>query len=313
MLRILYWNIKKKADTLLDEIADLSKNCDILILAELSETEKKLKLRGTDVDAIIFEISTNTSFDYCGNNKDSWLHVWIRKGIDIELLEIYDRLRKPKDISNKECGDSEYFAEYLNRYERMLFYKVSFSNESFLLVPIHFPSRIYATERKQKDISVHFRKFIQRVEIKYGLKSIVVGDFNMNPFELGMIHHEGFHALPTQQLENEIEFYEDPYRTFYNPTWEKYGDFEIRDNKVIQRPSGSYFLKSSSDVNYYWYLFDQVILRKDLIKYFSFKDFKILTSINNENDLLNKNYSPNDKKYSDHLPIQFKLNFSNYE
>ena len=113
---------------------------------------------------------------------------------------------------------------------------------------------------------MHFRRFIEGVENNHELRSIVFGDFNMNPFEPGMIHHEGFHALPSQQMDTEIEFYGSPYKTFYNPTWEKYGDFEIDKHTVRQKPSGSYFTKNSSDINYYWYLFDQVILRKDLIK-----------------------------------------------
>ncbi|MBI9056999.1 MAG: hypothetical protein JEZ01_04430 [Labilibaculum sp.] len=307
MLKILYWNIKKKSDKLLKELETLSNKHDIIILAEVSEPESKLKKNGTNLDSIINSISSKTGFQYADNNKNAWLHLWSRDKVNIELVEIYDKIRKPKDIADKECGDSEYFAYYLNKFERMQFYKVNFSNVEFLLVPIHFPSRIYASVDKQKDISVHFRKFIERIEIKYNLKSIIVGDFNMNPFEKGMIHHESFHALPTQHLDSEIEFYEDPYRTFYNPTWEKYGDYNVINGVVKQKPSGSYFLKQSNDLNYYWYLFDQVILRKELIKYFSFEDFQILTSVNSENDLLNNDFSPNDKKYSDHLPISFTL------
>ena len=307
MLRILFWNIRRKADELLAEIVRLSDNCDIIILAELTESEKKLKLIDTDLATIISSITVKTAFNYCNKNDDSWLHVWAREGVNINPVEIYDKLKQPKDITDKECVDSEYFAYYLNKFERMQFYEVNFSTVSFLLVPIHFPSRMYATVGKQKDISVHFKNYIEQIENKYNLKSIVVGDFNMNPFEPGMVHHEGFHAIPSQQVDNEIKFYDIPYKTFYNPTWEKYGDFEIEGNDVRQKPSGTYFLNSSSDLNYYWYLFDQVILRKDLIKYFSFEDFKILTSIHKENDLLNDNFSPNDKKYSDHLPIKFKL------
>jgi hypothetical protein len=307
MLRILYWNILKKGDALLPELVILSKGIDILVIAELNPTDKNLKAKGITVQNVISNISNGTSFRYLGKNPKSWIHVWARTGIDIQLIDVYDELKAPRDITNKESADSEYFAEYLNRYERMQFYKVSYKKLKFLLVPIHFPSRKYATVDKQKDISVHFSVYIQKIEKKNNLKSVVLGDFNMNPFEPGMIHHEGFHALPTQQMKGSVEFYGYPYKTFYNPTWEKFGDYEIKNNKVKQRPSGSYFYDNSSDINYYWYLFDQVILRKELINYFSFKDFKIINGISNDNDLLNANLSPNSKDYSDHLPIKFNL------
>ncbi len=310
MLRILYWNIKRKGDKLLDAIVKLSENTDILIIAELSLSNNKLKINGTSIEQIITNISLATGFEYLGRNNDSWIHLWLRKGLDakIVLVNTYDKLRKPKDIVDKECSDSEYFAEYLNRYERMQFYKISYRKIEFLLVPIHFPSRLYASIGKQKDISVLFRKYIEIVESENHLKSIIVGDFNMNPFEPGMIHHEGFHALPFQSIEDSIEFYDVPFRTFYNPTWGKYGDYELIENKVKKKPAGSYYDETSSDINYYWYVFDQVIMRKDLITQFSFENFKYLTSINTENDLLNDDFSPNENEYSDHLPVKFHVN-----
>lgn len=309
MIRVLYWNIKKKGNELLDTIKRLSNNIDILIIAELCISDEKLRRSGDSVEKIIDNVCLSTGFYFVGGKKDSWIYLWARnkKGLNIGLMDVYDKLRNPSDLANKECGDSEYFVEYLNKHERMLFFKISYNKLNFLLVPIHFPSRLFATTGKQKDLSVHFKNYIEKIERKYKLKSIVVGDFNMNPFEAGMIHQEGFYALPTQHLENIIKFYDIPYETFYNPTWEKYGDYEIRDGKVVQKPSGSYFLENSNDINYYWYVLDQVILRKELIKNFCFESFKYITGDKSDNDFLNDNLSPNDKKYSDHLPITFHL------
>ena len=128
--------------------------------------------------------------------------------VHLRKAPINAEMNIPSDLANKECGDSEYFVEYLNKHERMLFFKISYNKLNFLLVPIHFPSRLFATTGKQKDLSVHFKNYIEKMERKYKLKSIVVGDFNMNPFEAGMIHQEGFYALPTQHLENIIKFYD---------------------------------------------------------------------------------------------------------
>lgn len=309
MLKILYWNIKKKGDTLIEDIKKISQEIDILIIAELSPSENKLKIKGSSVNQIISNISDSTGLKYIGNNNKSWLQLWVRENdkINISLIEKYDTHLQPKELSDKDINDSENFTEYLNKFERMLFYKIKFKNLEFILVPIHFPSRMYASIGKQKDISVQFRTFIEKIEKRFNLNSIVVGDFNMNPFEPGMIHHEGFHALPAQNLNKAVDFYGSTFNTYYNPSWVKFGDFEIQNNILKQKPAGSYYIENSNDLNYYWHVFDQVILRKSLIGNFSFESFKYITSINQENDLLNYDLSPNDKEYSDHLPITFSI------
>ena len=312
MIKILYWNIKQKGEELLETLTLLTQKqeIDILILSEISQSPKKRKIRGVTITQIIDNIGVATSMKFIGTKKESWIYLWVKdnKKFDIDLLAVYDKLNRPIDLADIETsGDSEYFAQYLNQFERMLFYKVSLNSFDFLLTPIHFPSRIFATTSKQKDISVHFKNYIEKVEKENNLKSIVVGDFNMNPFEPGMIHHEGFQALPSQNLAETKEFYGVPYKSFYNPTWEKYGDYTLTKGSIVRKPSGSYYFENSRDLNYYWYILDQVIMRKELIPHFCFEHFHYVTSIETPNDLLKPDLSPNDEIYSDHLPITFSL------
>ena len=70
-------------------------------------------------------------------------------------------------------------------------------------------------------------------------------------------------------------------------------------------PYGTYYYNSSSIVNYYWNLFDQVIIRPSLLNAFNEEDLKILTNIGT-NQLLDITKKPN-KNYSDHLPLIFKI------
>lgn len=310
MINVLYWNIKKRANELYDEIIFLSQGIDIFIISELSISNKRLIEKKSSIQDVIDTISNKTGMKYNGLNIDSWLHVWVRENhnLEIEQIGIFDKKLAHSDLVDKESGDSEYLTEYLNKFERMLFYKIKYHKLEFLLVPIHFPSRLYASVGRQKDIAVHFKKYIEKVERTTKMDSIVIGDFNMNPFESGMIHPEGFHALPTRNSEERIRFIGGiNYRTFYNPSWEKFGDFEIIDNLSKLRPGGSYYHENSNDINYYWYVFDQVIIRKSLIPNFCFEEFKYISSLNKNNDLLNDNFSPNDKKYSDHLPLKFQI------
>lgn len=309
MLKFLFWNIKRKGDSIEDIIMQVAENIDVLIVAELTESKAALTRHGKSANGIIQNISNKTNMIYVGQNEYSWLHVWKSKkaNLQVEYVDKYDAMQNPKDLVDKNSDDSEYFTDYLNRFERMQFFKVKYHKINFLLIPIHFPSRIYASVTKQKDISVHFKKYIEAVEKKINLPSLVVGDFNMNPFEPGMLHQEGFHALPTQLLDSRIEYYTIPYKTFYNPTWQKFGDYEIVNERFKLRPGGTFYFENSNDLNYYWYIFDQVIMRKEIVQQFSFKDFKIVTGINENAEFLTNNI-PNSETYSDHLPLTFTLN-----
>jgi len=310
MIKLVYWNIKKRANELYDEITSLSRGIDILIISELSISNKKLIVKKSSIQDVINTISNITGMKYKGNNTDSWLHVWARErdNLVIEQIDIFDKQWAPRDLVNKDSGNSEYLTDYLSKFERMIFYKIKYHKLEFLLVPIHFPSRMYASVERQKDIAIHFKEYIEKVEKTTELDSVVVGDFNMNPFEPGMIHPHGFHALPIRDIGENIKFIGGiTYRTFYNPSWEKFGDFEIINNLSNFRPGGSYYHENSNDINYYWYVFDQVILRKSLVPNFCFEEFKYVSSLNNNNDLLNDNYSPNHAKYSDHLPLKFQI------
>lgn len=310
MPKILYWNVRQKGIDFLESIATLAKDNDILVLAELEKSKKDMVAEGLTLESLILAIEAETGMKFIHEKKQSWLYTWVRESpqMELELVSVYDSLRKIEDLTNKEfLPDSEHFAAYLSKYDRMRFFKLKYKTTELLLVAIHFPSRLYASIAKQKDISVHFKNFIETIEESTGLSSIVFGDFNMNPYEPGMIHQEGFHALPARNVTETKAYYGKPYSAFYNPSWGKHGDFEIDNAVYRQKPAGSYFFAQSSDLNLYWYVFDQVILRIDLAPLFNFHSFKYLTGAKSENEFLNADMTPNATNFSDHLPITFEL------
>lgn len=78
--------------------------------------------------------------------------------------------------------------------------------------------------------------------------------------------------------------------------WELLGNSEI---------CGTMYYNSSDSINYYWHIYDQVLITPDLIDSFNIDGLKIITKTNQSNfltlsGLLNKNIS-------DHLPIKFNL------
>jgi len=87
---------------------------------------------------------------------------------------------------------------------------------------------------------------------------------------------------------------------FYNPMWSHFGD-------AGNRPSGTFYYEKAEHVNYFWHIFDQVLLRPDLIGGFA-DDLKILTMAGNI-PLVDRNGRPDRKNASDHLPILLGLDF----
>ena len=132
-------------------------------------------------------------------------------------------------------------------------------------------------------------------------RTIAVGDFNMNPFEPGLIAAKGFHGLMTKRLALTVNHRlssRAAYPCFYNPMWQFFGDGSLG-------PAGTYFFGSTTDpTNHFWNIYDQVLVRPDLID--NLKGLQILDSDGQEK-LITQEGRPRKQTFTDHLPIYFQL------
>ncbi|GAB4202405.1 MAG: hypothetical protein OHK0022_25570 [Roseiflexaceae bacterium] len=132
--------------------------------------------------------------------------------------------------------------------------------------------------------------------------TIIVGDFNMNPFENGFITANGFNAVSSRNIAlrriRKVQSREYPF--LYNPMWNLLGDNH-------SGPPGTYYYNNGQHKVFFWNMFDQVLVRPDLIEVFDISQLKILDTDGIES-FLSPGRFPNSKQYSDHLPIKFTLN-----
>jgi len=177
------------------------------------------------------------------------------------------------------------------------------SGLDFLLVTAHLQSKMYASEESQLQSAIRLMPYVEEAEEKIGhSRTIVCGDFNMDPFEPAMIGAAGFHAMISRTTASR------GFRTvdgekrkfFYNPMWSFYGDTSLG-------PPGTYHYSRSSQVTYFWHMFDQVLFRPELLDGFEQQDLAILTEVDGRS-LLTSNGTPDTTVGSDHLPILFRLN-----
>ena len=171
-----------------------------------------------------------------------------------------------------------------------------------ILAASHFPSKLYWNEESQSFECMNLANSITDVEAKIGhCRTILVGDLNMNPFEDGMVAASGLNASMTRQIaaRGTRTVQQKEYRFFYNPMWHFFGDGN-------PGAPGTYYYAASEHRVYFWNIFDQVLIRPELLTRFDNKDLMILNSDGN-NSLLNANGLPDAVNYSDHLPIIFNL------
>ena len=172
-----------------------------------------------------------------------------------------------------------------------------------LLSVIHFPSKNYWNESSQAAECYRLSQIIRSEEERIAhSRSILVGDLNMSPFEDGIINANGLHGVMSKNIAQEKirMINKRKYPFFYNPMWNLLGD----DNS---ESPGTYYYRRAEHNILFWYMFDQVLIRPDLLDNFNSQDLKILTSDGNIS-FLTINGIPDKKVVSDHLPIFFKLN-----
>ena len=152
-----------------------------------------------------------------------------------------------------------------------------------LLTAIHFIDKSNHSNESQNEQAGLIINEIEEVENQFGIHSnLIVGDFNMNPFEPGIIKANGFHATMSGKIAKEKSriIQDKEYKYLYNPMWSLYGD-------LIDEPIGTYHYKHAELINYQWNIFDQVLLRPPLVDRLKKDKLQILTT-DGINDLVNE-------------------------
>ena len=264
-MNVIFWNVNKN-DNIDKTLAllVLENNVDLLVLAEYNG----------DTEILCKQISN-------ANKTYSSLQVI---GCD-----------KIKGIVNSQYSQEQLYAEA--RYSIIGLQTACFK---LIVSMIHGESNLHYTDDDRMPTFCRFYKDIEESEKRLNCgNTIVIGDFNSNPFDRSVMSVGSLHAIPyREEVKKETrEVSGAEYKKFYNPMWKFLGNNEA--------PYGTYYYNSSKPVNYYWNIFDQVIIRPSLCSAFSSDHLKIITEIN-QISLLKNNYKP-DTLFSDHLPIFFKV------
>ncbi len=174
---------------------------------------------------------------------------------------------------------------------------------SFNLMSLHFQSKVNWDFADQAAHSATLKSIIGDFEAKTGSsRTMIIGDFNMNPFDFGMVQTTGLHSVMSKEVALKKSRIVDgtEYPFFYNPMWSFYGDYGKGE------VNGTLYNTMSKPINYFWNIFDQIIIRPDLIPYIDEDRLEIINEFGDKLKLLNR-ANIIDNSISDHLPITITI------
>lgn len=270
---ILFWNLAKKQNALehLSCLA-LTHRVDVFLLAESSD----------DLSPVLQDINklglgTYREADYEKTKvraitrlaKRDFVHRYTSQGREVAIWRLRSAVMTPPEI---------------------------------LIAGVLLPSKMGGNSVEDQasvamEVSQEIAAFEDRSQHR---NSLLIGDFNMYPYDPGMTLATGIHGLMTRALAElpDREHRGQLRRRFYNPMWGLLGDRTVG-------PAGSHFWRSSVLHNPHWGMLDQALLRPSLIQYL--KDVFVLDFDGNHN-LLGSDGAPDKNHLSDHLPIMLRLN-----
>ena len=179
-------------------------------------------------------------------------------------------------------------------------------NEIVLIAGVHLPSKLWRDEDTQTSMSIDYIEDINLQQKQLKLAQVIVfGDFNMNPFDKGMIDVKGFNNVSDKinaKITRKLNARE--YDRFYNPTFSLLGDYIATTG--AQKVAGTYYLDSLKSVNeHHWNMLDNVLLKGNIIDTLDLTTIQIIQQTTNYKLV---DIDKNEIFFSDHLPLLFKLN-----
>lgn len=269
MVKFLFWNIgRKPIESVVAKIAK-SREIDVLILAEC-DISPALMLQTLNKESTEFEYSYSSQ---------------------CEKITIYTRF-------------SSQFIKPIFETGRWSIRKLTLPlRTEILLAAVHMPDKQNHSAESQAYETSELAREIRQTEQQVGYaRTVIVGDFNMDPFEHGLFAAAGLNAVMTKEIaRRELRTVQGrKYSFFYNPMWGHFGD-------RTAGPAGTYYYHRAEHATLFWHMFDQVLLRPDLIDFFCDEELEILTG-DGDASFLSAKGLPDVRIASDHLPLLFSLN-----
>lgn len=259
-MKVIYWNTNKikNLSTILDIC--ISENPDVFFLSEIDEKIIENEIKELD----------NINYLHFLNPGSSRVSIITKKQLNIKL-----------GLQNKY---------YTN---------VKLPDLDIELISLHLPSQMFQHFDALKEFIRDFRKDIDiNIGVPDEKRILLIGDFNVSPFDKPMIDFDGFSATNSINSRDKITHLTKNKAIYYNPTWQLYSNTNFPGTKYFRRPSGS-----SYDVLEHHFL-DQVVISTKLCRELKSENIEV---IKKSKKYTYYNKGSNVIMESDHLPLSYKI------
>jgi endonuclease/exonuclease/phosphatase family metal-dependent hydrolase len=178
--------------------------------------------------------------------------------------------------------------------------------EDVLLTVVHGLDKRNSSSAKQELFLQQVVAALSYFENKVGHdRSIVLGDFNANPFESPVASAHCMNAVISRAIAQSgpRRLLNRSYPYFYNPMWNLYGD------EPPQSAPATYYYRGSDPLELHWHMLDQVLIRPSLLNRFDFNTLDIVTAVRSTR-LTGARGTPDRARFSDHLPVVFGVDLT---
>lgn len=259
-MKIIFWNTKKHADFSTIEDILIDEFPDLLFLAEFDQTIAISKT----------EELKKSGYEHFPNPGCSRIVIIKKCMINLSISRQDHYFSSVKDVST-----------------------------NINIISVHLPSQMHQSLEALKSKIRDFRNDIDNTFGNSTLKDIIIiGDFNISPFEKAMIDFDGFSASNSKNLRTHATHLGSKKELYYNPTWVLFGKKYFPGTLYYRRPS-----RSSFDILEH-HILDQVLISYSLNKKITSENLEVLESTSNKTFF---DYSSNSVYLSDHLPIVYEF------
>jgi len=272
VIRILFWNIRGRPLEALVAQAAIEQDVDIVILCEHADRTAHI------------ETALNKA---APSRRTSFVKPVLASHSSLALFSRLTHGRLSPVTEHRHC-----LVHALARSK----------GDELLIASVHLQSPLHQSANDLLLLAQESANLIRDQERQRGHRqTLVVGDFNMDPYHPGMIASHAFHAVMDRRLAMEesrmVQGLE--HHFFYNPMWSRLGDDS-------QGPPGTFFYRKASPECHFWHVWDQVLVRPAILRHFDGARLSVIAQVGGTS-LLDHRGRPNSKKYSDHLPIVFEI------
>ncbi|MDR4954008.1 hypothetical protein REB14_17650 [Chryseobacterium sp. ES2] len=260
-MKLIFWNTKKINNFRIIMSILNDESPDFLFLAEFNYNELNPYI--SELNSINYEHFLNPGCD---------------KILIIKKKEIVDI-----DLSLQHTDYSAIYIKSIDIY----------------IISVHMPSQLnYGLDALKHNLSEFKFQFENHIGNSEQKSILLIGDFNVNPFESPIVNYDGLSATNTTNFSAIKVFRGQENHIYYNPTWKLYTNINFPGTFRKTRPSNSSF-----DVIDHHYL-DQVIISHKFLKRINNEQINTVlqtTEFNIFDLTLNKII------HSDHLPIKYEF------